>query len=122
MVYENGVVNSNLAEIANFFNDFFLKITDNSVHDWTTYSPVMLQMPMHEALSRGNEVYMPTNDHEDDEVEEVYGRIEEIIKEEGQGCNKIVMGDWNVNDENEQVLVELMKEVGDLLNFIEIER
>ncbi|KAG8240277.1 hypothetical protein J437_LFUL012754 [Ladona fulva] len=74
------------------------------------------------------EVYIPMNDHEDDEVEEVYGRIEEIIKEEGQGCCKIVMGDWNASVGNGQV-GGIVGNYGlgrtderDFLNFVGIER
>ena len=48
------------------------------------------------------QVYMPTSEHEDDEVEEMYGIIEEILEEDGKGnTNTIIMGDWNsvVGDE-----------------------
>jgi hypothetical protein len=39
---------------------------------------------------------MPTSEHEDDEVEELYGIIEEIREEDGEGTtNTIIMGDWN---------------------------
>jgi len=31
------------------------------------------------------QVYMPASDHEDDEVEELYGVIEEILEEDGKG-------------------------------------
>jgi len=40
------------------------------------------------------QVYMPTSEHEDDEVEELYGVIEEILEEDGKGnTNTIIMGD-----------------------------
>jgi exonuclease III len=40
------------------------------------------------------QVYMPTSEHEDDEVEELYGIIEEIIESVGKGdTNTIIMGD-----------------------------
>jgi hypothetical protein len=45
---------------------------------------------------------MPTSEDEDDEVEELYGVIEEILEEDGKGNTKaIIMGDWNsvVGDE-----------------------
>jgi exonuclease III len=48
------------------------------------------------------QVYMPTSEHEDDKVEELYGVIEEILEEDGKGNkNTIIMGDWNsvVGDE-----------------------
>jgi exonuclease III len=48
------------------------------------------------------QVYMPTSEHEDDEVEELYGIIEEILEEGGKdNTNAIIMGDWNsvVGDE-----------------------
>jgi exonuclease III len=47
------------------------------------------------------QVYMPTSEHEDDEVEELCGVIEEILEDDGKGnTNTIIMGDWNsVGDE-----------------------
>jgi len=42
------------------------------------------------------QVYMPTSEHEDDEVEELYDITEEILEEDGKGdTNTIIMGDWN---------------------------
>jgi exonuclease III len=42
------------------------------------------------------QVYMPTSDYEDEEVEELYERIEDILEEDGKGdTNTIIMGDWN---------------------------
>lgn len=42
------------------------------------------------------QVYMPTSDHEDEEVEIIYEKIEEIISTEGRGkVQTIIMGDWN---------------------------
>jgi hypothetical protein len=39
---------------------------------------------------------MPTLEHEDDEVEELYDIIEEILEEDGKGgTNTIIIGDWN---------------------------
>jgi hypothetical protein len=49
------------------------------------------------------QVYMPTSEYEDDEVEELYGIIEEILEEDGKcNTNTIIMGDWNsiVGDES----------------------
>jgi hypothetical protein len=48
------------------------------------------------------QVYIPTSEHEDDEVEDLYDIIEEILEEDGKGDTKaIIMGDWNsaVGDE-----------------------
>ena len=47
------------------------------------------------------QVYMPTSEHEDDEVEELYGIIEEILEHGKGNTNTIIMGDWNsvVGDE-----------------------
>ena len=39
------------------------------------------------------QVYMPTSDHQDEEVEEMYDVIEEIIDTHGRRGNLIVMGD-----------------------------
>jgi exonuclease III len=39
---------------------------------------------------------MPTSDYEDDEVEELYDVVEEILEEDRKGeANTIIMGDWN---------------------------
>ena len=51
---------------------------------------------------------MPTSEHEDDEVEELYDIIEEILEEDGNGdTNTIIMGDWNsfVGDESYRNIV-----------------
>jgi len=40
------------------------------------------------------QVYMPPSEHEDDEMEELYGIIEEILEEDGKGkTNTIIMED-----------------------------
>ena len=41
------------------------------------------------------QVYMPTSDSEDEEVEEMYEKIEELIKGEKATDQVIIMGDWN---------------------------
>jgi exonuclease III len=42
------------------------------------------------------QVYMPTSDYEDEEVEELYDKIEDVLEEGGKGdTNTIIMGDWN---------------------------
>jgi exonuclease III len=49
------------------------------------------------------QVYMPTLNHKNDEVEELYVLIEEILEEDGKDdTNTIIMGDWNgvVGDES----------------------
>jgi len=54
------------------------------------------------------QVYMPTSEHEDDEVEELCDIIEEILEEDGKGdTNIIIMGDWNsaVGDESYRNIV-----------------
>ena len=39
-------------------------------------------------------VYVPTSEHEDDEVEELYVAIEEILEEDGKGdTNTIITGE-----------------------------
>jgi hypothetical protein len=46
---------------------------------------------------------MPTSDYEDEEVEELYDRIEDILEEVGKcDANTIILGDWNsvVGDES----------------------
>jgi len=42
------------------------------------------------------QVYMPTSEREDDEVEEFCDVNEEILEEDGKGdTNTIILGDWN---------------------------
>ena len=41
------------------------------------------------------QVYMPTSSHEDEEIEEVYEELEELIKHAKGEENLIIMGDWN---------------------------
>jgi len=42
------------------------------------------------------QVYMPTLEYEDDEVENLYDTIEDILEEDGKGdTNNIILGDWN---------------------------
>ena len=42
------------------------------------------------------QVYMPTLEFVDDEVENLYSTIEEILEENGKGdTNNIILGDWN---------------------------
>ena len=41
------------------------------------------------------QVYMPISEYEDDEVEELYNIMEEILEEDGKvETNNIIMGDW----------------------------
>ena len=54
------------------------------------------------------QVYMPTSEHEDDEVEELYDITEESLEEDGKGnTNTIIMGYWNsdVGDESYRNIV-----------------
>ena len=54
------------------------------------------------------QVYMPTSEYEDDEVENLYDTIEEILEEDGKGdTNVIALGDWNsaVGDETYRNIV-----------------
>ena len=42
------------------------------------------------------QVYVPTSEHEDDEVEDLYDIIEIILEEDGKAdTNAIIMGEWN---------------------------
>jgi exonuclease III len=41
------------------------------------------------------QVYVPISEYEDDEVEELYNTIQEILEEDGKGeTNNIILGDW----------------------------
>jgi exonuclease III len=53
------------------------------------------------------QVYMPTSEHEDEEVEELNDIIEEILEEDRKvNTNTIIMGDWNsVGDESYRNIV-----------------
>jgi exonuclease III len=49
------------------------------------------------------QVYMPTSEYEDDEVEYLYDTNREILEEDGKGdTNSIILGDWSsiVGDES----------------------
>jgi len=49
------------------------------------------------------QVYMATSECEDDEVENLYDTVEEILEEDGKGdTNNVILGDWNsvVGDES----------------------
>lgn len=41
------------------------------------------------------QVYMPTSQHKDEEIEEMYEAIEEVMKDEKGNEFTIIMGDWN---------------------------
>ena len=41
------------------------------------------------------QVYAPTSDHDDSEVEDIYGQLQEVIEETPKKDNLIVLGDWN---------------------------
>ena len=42
------------------------------------------------------QVYVPTSEYEDDEVEKLYDTTEEILEGDGKGdTNNIILGDWN---------------------------
>lgn len=41
------------------------------------------------------QVYMPTSGHKDEEIEECYDKIENIIEKESRNACVLVMGDWN---------------------------
>jgi exonuclease III len=42
------------------------------------------------------QVYMPMSDYEDEEVEELCDRLEDILEQDGKDdTNTIIMGDWN---------------------------
>ena len=41
------------------------------------------------------QVYMPTSAHDDDEVDEIYDRIEELVAKEKGKDYVVIMGDWN---------------------------
>ena len=54
------------------------------------------------------QVYMPTLEYEDDEVEKLYGTNEEILEADGKGDTKnFILGDWNstVGDEPHRNIV-----------------
>ena len=41
------------------------------------------------------QVYAPTSDYDDSEVEDFYGQLQEVIEETPKKENLIVLGDWN---------------------------
>jgi len=55
------------------------------------------------------QVYMPTSEYENDEVEKLFDTIEGILEEDGKGdTNNIILEDWNtvVGDESYRNIVE----------------
>lgn len=57
------------------------------------------------------QVYMSISEYEDDEVEELYKIIEEILEEDGKGeTNSIIMGDWKsvVGDKSYRNMLDYM--------------
>ena len=45
------------------------------------------------------QVYAPTSDYDDSEVEDFYGQLQEVIEETPKKDNLIVLGDWNAKVE-----------------------
>jgi exonuclease III len=43
------------------------------------------------------QVYMPTSDHDDEEIEQMYEQIEELIDKQKGNSNVIIMGDFNAS-------------------------
>ena len=41
------------------------------------------------------QVYAPTSDYDDSEVEDFYGQLQEVIEETPKKDNLVVLGDWN---------------------------
>src|SRR5580658_10458105 len=41
------------------------------------------------------QLYMPTSEHSDEEVEEMYEQLEELMSEQKGSDHVVVMGDWN---------------------------
>ena len=41
------------------------------------------------------QIYMPTSEHPEEDVDEMYEKIEEILENEATKDNVIIMGDWN---------------------------
>ena len=53
------------------------------------------------------QVYMPTSDHEDEEIEKLYDELEGILARKKGTYKVVIMGDWNavVGEEQVQVVV-----------------
>ena len=80
------------------------KIRDRSVVKKIVYNDriiaIKLQAQPKNILTM--QVYIPTSDHDDDELKTFYDNSVQILEEEGKGAtNTIIMGDWNsfVGDE-----------------------
>ena len=56
---------------------------------------IMVKIDTKPVVTTVVQVYMPTNTHTDQEVEEVYEEIEELLKHVKGEENLIIMGDWN---------------------------
>ena len=82
------------------------KKAGRSVRDYIQYSDriVMVRLESKPVNTVIIQVYMPTSAHSDDEIEEVYSDLEEVLKFVKGNENLIILGDWNavIGEEEER--------------------